>query len=41
MGDWDVQPYHSGMRSLRSQGDRSVFTKEMISLPLNGKYSVL
>lgn len=30
MGDWDIQPYHSGTCSLLSQGGRSVFTKETI-----------
>lgn len=40
VGDWEIQPSHSGIRSLFSQGDRCVFTKEMTSLPLISKRSV-
>lgn len=40
-GGWDVQPCHSGACSLLSRGNRSVFTQEMMDLPLSSKASEL
>lgn len=37
-GGWAVEPYPSGICSLLSRGGRCVFTKELISLPLNIVY---